>query len=473
MPVTTCIITGEGLFPNNSAPPSGFIDAILTGYDTDGSIVAPVVQRAPLVSGGFSLSLWPNVRGRRDTYYEFRLTLPVSGSEPSRVQVIPLGQVKVPQAGTRTLVSLLDERDDSVSTAVYSSLQIALLAATNGRVFENAGLGYASAAVLVGDVFLAPFAGVLTLYKKTGVGAGVSLGPLFAQGLFSDGSAAAPSVGFGSDTDTGLFRPGNNQISFAAGGAALATLSSSGFAVDVPVTGLATMQDPYDPTPGRLAKTDPAGGIFGLGLITSAGLVLDFDDLSLPTGFRRFDATTVGTRPVGVSGSVGGYLHNTRITSQNLVQALMANNGLPVTWQRRCISGVWQPWYPVGNPVIGAVSQTGGQPTGALIEAGANANGFYRRFACGLQICWSVDRAYSTASFAIGSLWRSANSSWTYPAAFASGTAPVVSGDVDDQDAWLTAGAPSNISVGLRLMSAVSKGAALNARATAVGRWIV
>lgn len=37
--------------------------------------------------------------------------------------------------------------------------------------------------------------------------------------------------------------------------------------------------------------------------------------------------------------------------------------------------------------ILGAVSQTMGVPTGALMEAGTNANGTYWRFANGLQIC--------------------------------------------------------------------------------------
>lgn len=45
-----------------------------------------------------------------------------------------------------------------------------------------------------------------------------------------------------------------------------------------------------------------------------------------------------------------------------------------------------------GNAVVpglvGTVSQSGGVPTGAVIERGSNANGGYVRFADGTQICW-------------------------------------------------------------------------------------
>ncbi|THD76925.1 DUF2793 domain-containing protein [Thalassobius vesicularis] len=42
--------------------------------------------------------------------------------------------------------------------------------------------------------------------------------------------------------------------------------------------------------------------------------------------------------------------------------------------------------YHRGN-LLGGVAQTGGQPTGAVIERGQNANGAYVRFADGTQIC--------------------------------------------------------------------------------------
>lgn len=47
-----------------------------------------------------------------------------------------------------------------------------------------------------------------------------------------------------------------------------------------------------------------------------------------------------------------------------------------------------------GNAVIpnlvGTVSESGGVPTGAVVERGSNANGEYVRFADGTQICWVI-----------------------------------------------------------------------------------
>lgn len=71
-----------------------------------------------------------------------------------------------------------------------------------------------------------------------------------------------------------------------------------------------------------------------------------------------------------------------------------------------------------GNAVIpglvGTVSQSGGVPTGAVVERGSNANGDYVRFAAATQIC--------TTTGNIGPVSLSANYSVTkpHPAAFIS-----------------------------------------------------
>ncbi len=69
--------------------------------------------------------------------------------------------------------------------------------------------------------------------------------------------------------------------------------------------------------------------------------------------------------------------------------------------------------------VLGTVSQSGGVPTGALIEQGTNASGRYVRFADGTQICTGlVTLAYSGVAGILTVIW-------TYPATFAA--APVTS----------------------------------------------
>lgn len=77
-----------------------------------------------------------------------------------------------------------------------------------------------------------------------------------------------------------------------------------------------------------------------------------------------------------------------------------------------------------GN-ILGPVSQSGGIPTGAIIERGSNANGEFVRYADGTQICRRTVTTRVTASIAEGSLYRSAGESFTFPIAFS--VAPTVS----------------------------------------------
>jgi hypothetical protein len=71
--------------------------------------------------------------------------------------------------------------------------------------------------------------------------------------------------------------------------------------------------------------------------------------------------------------------------------------------------------------ILGAVSQAGGVPSGAVIEHGSNSNGSYVRFADGTQICRHRVNAGSATAFGSGTFndpYRTAPLSWTYPAAF-------------------------------------------------------
>lgn len=79
-----------------------------------------------------------------------------------------------------------------------------------------------------------------------------------------------------------------------------------------------------------------------------------------------------------------------------------------------------------GN-IVGLVSQTGGIPTGSIIQSGSNANGNFVRYADGTQECW-VDLNFSAAiNVADGVLYLSPPvGNWTFPASF-SGSLSVVS----------------------------------------------
>lgn len=121
-----------------------------------------------------------------------------------------------------------------------------------------------------------------------------------------------------------------------------------------------------------------------------------------------------------------------------------------------------------GN-LLGSVNQSEGVPTGAVIERGSNVNGAYVRFADGTMRCTIAALPVANASTADGSLFRSATITWAFPSPFIA--APVVTGAVDNIDAWASTGAPTTTDCALRVKSSVSKTAALNLRAVAHGRW--
>ena len=76
------------------------------------------------------------------------------------------------------------------------------------------------------------------------------------------------------------------------------------------------------------------------------------------------------------------------------------------------------------NNILGTVSQSGGVPTGAIIQRGSNANGEFVRYADGTQICnflqgAPVDRSIKAlGSGTIDDPYRTEPFTWTYPAAF-------------------------------------------------------
>ena len=74
--------------------------------------------------------------------------------------------------------------------------------------------------------------------------------------------------------------------------------------------------------------------------------------------------------------------------------------------------------WTAGN-LLGTVSQSGGDPTGAVIERGSNSNGEYVRFADGTQICTNDDVANVSVEDEAGNWWRSESFTWDFPVGFA------------------------------------------------------
>jgi len=73
--------------------------------------------------------------------------------------------------------------------------------------------------------------------------------------------------------------------------------------------------------------------------------------------------------------------------------------------------------WTAGN-LVGAVSQSGGTPTGAVIERGSNANGQFIRFADGTQICWVSVQEDDVSFSSNQGAYISPRFTYIYPASF-------------------------------------------------------
>ena len=67
--------------------------------------------------------------------------------------------------------------------------------------------------------------------------------------------------------------------------------------------------------------------------------------------------------------------------------------------------------------ILGIVSQSGGVPTGAIIERGSNASGKYVKFADGTMICIGVPRPVDV-NIATGSFFRGVGDIFSWPSQF-------------------------------------------------------
>ena len=120
------------------------------------------------------------------------------------------------------------------------------------------------------------------------------------------------------------------------------------------------------------------------------------------------------------------------------------------------------PAYHQGN-VLGTVAQSGGVPTGAIVERGSNANGEYVKFADGTLICYHT--LISSAA---------ADTTWTYPAAFISGPTPsniCANGSGPAARIANISGTPGTTSLAFILFSTATARVSQTARVMAAGEW--
>lgn len=153
-------------------------------------------------------------------------------------------------------------------------------------------------------------------------------------------------------------------------------------------------------------------GVFGVG--NTAGVLISDANALNATGFYQGSATWIGSPTPGADGSNQGTIIHIQWGSSNAyaVQYFFPINVAFAPRVRRKDDNVWSAWrleYNQAN-IIGTVSQSGATPTGAIIESGSNANGSYVRYADGTQECYG------------GLISTPSAQTWSFPAAFVSGT---------------------------------------------------
>ena len=185
-----------------------------------------------------------------------------------------------------------------------------------------------------------------------------------------------------------------------------------------------------DTTAGALMTV----GAFGLGASSAPSEATDCNNLTRP-GFYAVGGSAAN-RPAYTTAAASGLLvlaggTSTRCSQLHFMDSGSSNSSLRVSVRRLANSGwgTWQELYHDGN-TLGTVSQSGGVPTGAIIERGSNANGEYVRFADGTQICRHLGNFPANGV----SGWRMV---WQFPAPFAIDSAVFISGTVNTVDTGL------------------------------------
>jgi hypothetical protein len=124
--------------------------------------------------------------------------------------------------------------------------------------------------------------------------------------------------------------------------------------------------------------------------------------------------------------------------------------------------------YNQGN-ILGTVSQSGGVPTGAIIERGSNANGEFVKYADGTMICTNNNIGVLTTTSAQGNVFRSTSTlSWTFPVAFSA--TPSLSASSSSAARWIGSN-PDSTSGTFHLFFPTSNATNIDIAGLAIGRW--
>ncbi|WP_336057377.1 hypothetical protein [Nitratireductor sp. CH_MIT9313-5] len=179
------------------------------------------------------------------------------------------------------------------------------------------------------------------------------------------------------------------------------------------------------------ATDTTAGRVFKVGDNLNYHRLRDYENYYSSSDNRNIDTVTAGDVGLYSTANPGSWptgapsflwvttqaTYNSDAVVQTAVNYSPSAGDEPQSWFRiRSNSGTWGAWRKIYNQgsIVGSVSQSGGVPTGAIIEQGSNSNGGYTRWADGTQICTGTVTLTGGGTVTI-------SGTWTYPAAF-SGT---------------------------------------------------
>ncbi|MGI3165190.1 DUF2793 domain-containing protein [Pseudooceanicola sp. 200-1SW] len=249
----------------------------------------------------------------------------------------------------------------------------------SGLPLEAAQLGVNTSADAVNRLAVASGATLLThagsdhqlKINKAGAGDTASL-------LYQTGWSGRAEMGLAGEDDFSL----KVSADGSAWVTALRLAGTSGLA-----SGAAVQATVADDTAGRLMTV----GAFGLGAGAVAAPGDDADGCTLG-GIYGFTASGANC-PVG-DPSGGSLLALPGGTGTR--QIFAAESG--ALWLRSHDGSSWGAWSALVTraDTVGTVAQSGGVPTGAVIESGSNGDGEYTRWADGTQICTNGGAAITT-----------------------------------------------------------------------------
>lgn len=122
------------------------------------------------------------------------------------------------------------------------------------------------------------------------------------------------------------------------------------------------------------------------------------------------------------------------------------------------------------NAISSSIDWGKWQENQIIVEQGSNANGHYKRYSDGTQICWGTPFTLNTEE-QVGALYRSQPRQWVFPKPFISTSDLVVTGDIRSFDRWVTVSTIDTTEASISAMGVYNSAAYYTVMVQAIGRW--